>query len=109
MEMKIGSNQDARDALARVCAERGISLTALSALGNVGNASLTRFVLQRRKVNNGDYAKTNNLYVSSFIKALDAAGYEVVVRPTETGSRRERRLKALRQRSASDGSAAAAV
>lgn len=107
MEMKIGGNQDARDALARVCEERAVSLTALGVLGGVGNASLTRFVLQRRKISNGTYAKTNNLYISSFIKALDAAGYEVVVRPKEAGSRRERRLRALKDRNASNGSAVA--
>lgn len=107
MEMTIGSNQDARDALSRLCQELGISLTALNQMGGIGYASLTRYVYQNRKISNGDYAKENHLNVATFVKAVDAAGYELVVRPKVTGSRRERRLKALKARSASDGSATA--
>ena len=107
MEMKIGSNQDARDALSRLCQSMGVSMTKLTALANIGNASLTRFVYQKRKVSNGEYAKENSLNVLTFVKALDAAGYELIVRPKVAGSRRERRLAAIKQRSTNDEGTAA--
>lgn len=107
MEMKIGNNQDARDALLKACEEQNMSLTGLNVASGVGRSSLTRFVFQSRVVSPGVYAKENHLYISSFVKALDAAGYEVVVRPKVPGSRRERKLRALRQGGNGDGGAAA--
>lgn len=99
MEMIITDNDKAREAIKAVVAEAGLSLTKLSELQGISMGSLGRFVNQRtRKGPEGRTIYAANLHLRTFLRALDGAGYEVVVRPKVTGSRRERRLQEMKRR-----------
>ena len=103
MEMIVKDNEAARVALRGAAADAGVSITKMGELGGLTTGSLIRFVSNiGRKENQagekiGMLADTN-CHLLTFLKALDGVGYEVVVRPKVTGSRRERRLKAMKER-----------
>lgn len=101
MEMIVRNNADGRRAMIKAAESAGISLTQMGKLSGVGLGSVVRFAHNAaRSEAGGTVGKMidANCHLLTFIRALDAAGYEVVVRPKVTGSRRERRLKALRER-----------
>lgn len=98
MEIAVTDNQVARDALRMIVDEAGISLTALSGQQKIAVGSLTRFVNNRARRNGERIVQSNDIYLATFIRALDGVGYEVIVRPKESGSRRERRLRELKER-----------
>lgn len=97
MEMIITDNEAAREAIKRAADGANLSLTRLSELTGLSMGSLGRFVSGGYRKSGKDVQNTN-LHLLSFIRALDGAGYEVVVRPKVTGSRRERRMRALKER-----------
>ena len=102
-EMIIGSNDDGRKALTQAAKSAGISLSALGISQGIAQGALTGWVNDRPS----NKTRDPQIQLGTFIRALDGVGYEVVVRPKATGSRRERKLRAIKQRSNGDGGAAA--
>lgn len=97
-DMILNNNEDAREAIRLIAAENNQFLTSWNASAGIGQGTLTRFVNKHSRVRVKDNHDPE-LYVSTFLKALDFLGYEVVVRPKVSGSRRTQRLRALKQRS----------
>lgn len=105
-EMLIRNDDDARQSLHAAVKDAGISLTRLCTQTGLSVGSITRYAnnVDRDSRAPGGQRMSNNIWLSTFLRALDGVGYEVVVRPKVTGSRRERRLAALRERNnARDG------
>lgn len=103
--MIIRHNQDARDALIAAAKMASLSVTALTEKAGIGMGTLTRFAFQKtrqRKVGAPGERPEPELWVSTWLKALDTAGYEVVVRRKVSGSRREQRLQVLKAKGADD-------
>ena len=103
MEMIIKDNEAARVALKVAAADAGVSITKMGELGGLTTGSLIRFANNIGRKENAAGEKIGmltdtNCHLLTFLKALDAVGYEVVVRPKVTGSRRERRLQAMKAR-----------
>jgi hypothetical protein len=97
-EHPIHSNDDAREAIKSIAKAVGLSVTALATQAGISTGSINRFVFARPGTKNGVKFESVNMHLLSLIRVMEGAGYELVVRPKETGSRRSRRLAALKER-----------
>lgn len=97
-EYIIRDNEDARRAFHGVARELKVSVTALAESAGLSSGSVNRFVFERLHMKSGVRSKTSNIHLLTLLRVMDNAGYEVVVRPKVPGSRRERRLAALKER-----------
>lgn len=97
-EYPIHNNDDARAAIQAVAKAVGLSVTAMANQGGISTGSINRFVFARPGTKSGVKFETINMHLMSLIRVMEGVGYEVVVRPKETGSRRARRMAELRER-----------
>lgn len=97
MIVVVRNMDDMREAFDRIAKHNRVSLTALNQLANVGQGVLTRFRRKEApsKVGGGGTIPTD-LKLSTTLTIIEAAGWEIVLRPVAKGTRRQQVLDAAR-------------
>lgn len=90
--IKMNTLDEARVAIRQVAEARRASLTAMSDAAGIARGVITRFAssMGQRQIDNPD------IRLSSVLRFLDYAGYEMVFRPKDTRSTRQRLRDAAR-------------
>lgn len=95
--MIVRTMDDMRAALDRMARHNRVSLTTLNGMANVGQGILTRF---RRKEaptkGKGDKRTPTDLKISTLMAVIEAAGFEIEIRPRVQAARRQRVLDVAR-------------
>lgn len=102
--MIVKTMDDVRDAFDRMAKHNRVSLTALNDLAGAGSGILTRL---RRKDVPARGGKTGQLSeadikMSTALRVIQAAGWELVLQPAVRGNRRQQVLDAVRNTGGKD-------
>lgn len=99
--LKIATLQDMRDAIQKLADVNRVSVTTLNNMSGASGGLLRRFlrVVDRRRINGVlvDETYETDIKFSVLLKAIDAAGYEMQLRPKSSAPRRERVREVQRQ------------
>lgn len=102
-EIKVASPQDLREAIQKMADANKVSVTTLNGMAGAGLGILRRYLRgrDRRKLGGVLVEETaeTDIKVSVILKTIDAAGFEMVLRPKATAPRRERVRQAQRKAS----------
>lgn len=102
--MLITSLEDMRNAITQMAKTNRLSITALNDISNVAKGSLNRFMRTNVRARRGPNQELTaemvptDLRVATMLKIVEAAGYEVVIQPKNTKTRRQQVLEAARDR-----------
>lgn len=98
--MRVRSMKDIREALDKMASYNRVSLTGLNEIAPVGQGILTRLrrdiVPSRPRKGETETVVEPDIKLSSWIKVVEAAGWEMVLQPRTTESRRARVRQAVR-------------
>lgn len=102
--MLITSLEDMRNAITQMAKTNRLSVTALNDLADVAKGSLNRFMRTNVRARRGPKQELTaelvptDLRIATMLKIVEAAGYEVVIQPKNTKTRRQQVLEAARDR-----------
>ena len=101
-EIKVESPQDLRDAIQKMADANKVSVTTLNELAGVALGVLRRYLRgrDRRKIGGVVVEETaeTDIKVSVVLKTVNAADYELILRPKPKGNRREQVRQVQRKR-----------
>ncbi len=92
--MIVGSSDEMRAAIEEMASRNKVSVTVLNNLSGVGQGVLTRYMRKfvPRRIGGKLVEETTeaDIKVGVLLRVIEAAGYELEIRPRETRSRRDR-------------------
>lgn len=101
-EIKVESPQDLRDAIQKMADANKVSVTTLNQMAGAGLGILRRYLRgrDRRKLGGVLVEETSetDIKVSVILKTVNAADYELVLRPKPKANRREQVRQVQRKR-----------
>lgn len=84
--------EDARQAIRKIAASQNASVSALSDASDLSRGVVNRFVSNTRKTEGG----VTDIRLSSLLRLINFAGWEIVIRPRDNRPRRTRIREAAR-------------